>query len=136
MSNSDLEMDYGFTRELVVNNKSRVYEFKDIQKSYIDNLIKKIQEILPYYDDISFIGKGGMGVVFKARNRKLNRIEAIKLLLKSNSSRKAKERFKKEMKSLGRLNHPNIVKLFSASLEDEENLFLVWNTLMVPLYLK
>ncbi len=60
------------------------------------------------------IGKGGMGMVFKARDTQLNRTVAIKALpLDSHSGLEARRRFVQEAKATSALNHPNIVTVHS-----------------------
>ncbi len=56
------------------------------------------------------LGAGGMGMVFKARHRKLGRVVALKILPPSFArDRTAVVRFKREVEAAGRLKHPNIV---------------------------
>ena len=60
------------------------------------------------------IGKGGMGMVFKARDTQLNRIVAIKALpLDRHTEPEARRRFVQEAKATSALNHPNIVTVHS-----------------------
>jgi tRNA A-37 threonylcarbamoyl transferase component Bud32 len=68
-----------------------------------------------HYEVLGVLGQGGMGVVYKARNRKLNRLVAIKVLppLKL-QSRDAVARFEREMKVVARLTHPHIVAAYEA----------------------
>ncbi len=61
------------------------------------------------YEILSPIGKGGMGEVYKARDTRLERTVAIKVLpshLSQNPD--AKARFEREAKAISNLNHPNI----------------------------
>ncbi len=62
------------------------------------------------------IGRGGMAVVYKARDTRLDRPVAIKLIQKdafaTNAFGHVRERFKREAKALARLDHPNIVKVY------------------------
>lgn len=61
------------------------------------------------------IGAGGMGQVFKARHRRMDRIVALKVLPKSAmNSPEAVRRFEREAKAAARLIHPNIVTAFDA----------------------
>jgi serine/threonine-protein kinase len=64
------------------------------------------------YELLEEIGRGGMGVIFKARQIKLDRIVALKLIL-ANRLASAEEirRFYMEAKAAGGLNHPNIVSI-------------------------
>lgn len=67
------------------------------------------------YDLLKKIGSGGMGVVFKAVQRSLNRKVAVKLLSPSLvSDTQQREQFEQEARVIAMLHHPNIVKVFSA----------------------
>lgn len=69
------------------------------------------------YDIIEQIGQGGMGTVFKAIHRELDKIVAIKKLnSQSGNNEQAEERFKREIKAIGRLDHPNIVRATDARM--------------------
>ena len=65
------------------------------------------------YEILSAIGAGGMGEVYRARDMKLNRDIAIKVLpdaVATNPERLA--RFQREAQMLAALNHPNIVHIY------------------------
>jgi ActR/RegA family two-component response regulator/tRNA A-37 threonylcarbamoyl transferase component Bud32 len=65
------------------------------------------------------LGAGGMGVVFKARHRRMDRLVAIKVLPpESLKSADAVERFYREVKATARLLNPNIVAAFDAGKHD------------------
>ncbi len=73
------------------------------------------------YEVIAEIGKGGMGEVYRARDTRLGRDVALKLLpadVSSDANRLA--RFEREARTVAGLNHPNIVVLYS--VEDENDL--------------
>ncbi len=56
------------------------------------------------------LGRGGMGTVYKALHTKLDRVVAVKVVPKSRlADDRAVARFEREMKAIGRLDHPNIV---------------------------
>jgi formylglycine-generating enzyme required for sulfatase activity/serine/threonine protein kinase len=67
------------------------------------------------YDLLEILGEGGMGTVYKARHRKLNKLAAIKILppgMARDPERVA--RFKREMKAIGQLDHTHIVRALDA----------------------
>lgn len=56
------------------------------------------------------LGKGGMGIVYRARHARLDRIVALKMLpKKAAADRELVQRFQREVKASGQLSHPNIV---------------------------
>ena len=68
---------------------------------------------------IEFIGQGGMGAVYKARQKQLDRIVALKVLPPGiGSDPSFAERFTREAKALAKLLHPNIVALFEFGQAD------------------
>jgi serine/threonine protein kinase len=77
------------------------------------------------YEILDRLGAGGMGTVFKARHRRMKRIVALKVLSReAASSRKFVQRFQREVETIARLSHPNIVMAFDAD-EGEAGPFLV-----------
>jgi serine/threonine protein kinase len=66
----------------------------------------------PQLEIIELIGRGGMGAVYKARQKELDRIVALKILPPGIGDDAAfAERFAREAKALARLNHPGIVTI-------------------------
>ena len=71
------------------------------------------------YDIQSLIGAGGMGEVYRARDARLNRIVAIKVLPRSYSADADRlQRFVQEARSAAALNHPNILSIFDIGEEN------------------
>ena len=65
-------------------------------------------ERLGPYEILAPIGKGGMGEVYRARDPRLNREVAIKVLPQAFATEAARERFQREARAASALNHPNI----------------------------
>lgn len=71
------------------------------------------------YEIVTALGAGGMGEVYRARDTRLNRVVAIKILpahLSQNAD--AKERFDREARAISSLSHPNICHLYDVGLQD------------------
>jgi predicted Ser/Thr protein kinase len=67
----------------------------------------------PQFEILGFLGRGGMGAVYKARQPSLDRLIALKILQPSRAEDPGfAERFTREARVLARLNHPNIVMVY------------------------
>jgi eukaryotic-like serine/threonine-protein kinase len=74
---------------------------------------------LEQYEIIAPLGASGMGEVFRARDTRLNREVAIKVLPKTFASDPERlRRFEQESKTLAALNHPNILTIHDAGVHD------------------
>ncbi len=75
--------------------------------------VAEIAPLFPQLEILELLGQGGMGMVYKARQPALDRVVALKVLSPHLSKDPAfAERFLREAKALGRLNHPNIVGVY------------------------
>jgi serine/threonine protein kinase len=73
------------------------------------------QLVVGPYVLLELLGEGGMGRVYKARHRRLERIVALKVINPADLSQSdAVRRFQREAKAIARLRHPNIVLLYDA----------------------
>jgi serine/threonine-protein kinase len=80
--------------------------------------------ILGAYEIISFIAAGGMGSVYRARNRILGDLRALKVILPSLSSNpEFVQRFVREAQLASRITHPNVVKVLEPAM-DGQTMFL------------
>jgi hypothetical protein len=69
------------------------------------------------YEILDLIGAGGMGEVYRARDPRLNRDVALKILRHSSTDPDQIARFSREAQAAGSLNHPNIVAVFDVGTE-------------------
>ena len=87
------------------------------------------------YEIISPIGAGGMGEVYKARDTRLDRIVAIKVLPEHLSQRAdLRERFDREARAVSSLSHPHICPLFDVGHQDGIDFLVmeVWKARRCP----
>src|SRR5581483_9122093 len=70
------------------------------------------------YEIYSLIGSGGMGEVYKARDTRLDRTVAVKVLSARLGSIGARERFEREARAVSMLNHPHICALYDVGSQD------------------
>ena len=83
------------------------------QPAFVPPAIGEIAGLFPELEIFEFIGKGGMGAVYKARQKRLGRLVALKILPPGIGSDPAfAERFTREAQALAKLNHPGIVTLY------------------------
>ncbi|MEN8164532.1 MAG: serine/threonine-protein kinase, partial [Acidobacteriota bacterium] len=83
-----------------------------------------MEERIGHYSIVSELGRGGMGVVYKAHEESLNRFVALKVLGQHLSEDESYvERFKREAQSAAALNHPNIVQIYSIDDFDGRHCF-------------
>ena len=81
--------------------------------------LEEIAAAFPQWEVLELIGQGGMGFVYKVRQPSLDRVVALKILSPELGRDPAfAERFAREARTLGKLNHPNIVTVFEHGEQD------------------
>ncbi len=81
--------------------------------SFVPPTVAELAPFFPQLELLELIGKGGMGAVYKARQKQLDRLVALKILPPGIGNDPAfAERFAREAKALAKLNHPGIVTLY------------------------
>jgi serine/threonine protein kinase len=68
---------------------------------------------IPGYEILGELGRGGMGIVYQARQQGLNRLVALKMILHADyAGPEERRRFRAEAESIARLRHPHIVQVY------------------------
>ncbi len=88
--------------------------------------LRRPDEVVPGYELLGVIGHGGMGVVYRARQKTLDRVVAIKTILVSQmADPQMAMRFEKEARAVARLQHPNIISAIDFGQHDGRLFFVM-----------
>ena len=88
--------------------------------------VAEVARLFPQFEILEFIGQGGMGTVYKARQPALDRLVALKLLPPQTGADPGfAERFSREARALAHLSHPNIVAIYDFGTTGGMNYFLM-----------
>jgi serine/threonine protein kinase len=74
---------------------------------------------LSHYEILATLGVGGMGVVYKARDTRLDRLAAIKILKNTTADEECRKRFSQEARAASALNHPGIITIYDVARHDD-----------------
>src|SRR4026207_1793792 len=79
------------------------------------------RERLLHYEIIEVLGQGGMGIVYKARDTRLNRLVALKVFPPDRvNGADQRQRFMQEAQAASALNHPHIVTIYDVGQDDDD----------------
>jgi WD40 repeat protein/tRNA A-37 threonylcarbamoyl transferase component Bud32 len=82
--------------------------------------------VMGSYIILERLGEGGMGIVYKARNWKLGRVVALKVIRREHvANNDAVRRFRREIEAVGKLSHPNIVMAIDADQIEDTHFFIM-----------
>ena len=103
-----------------------------IRKGYLNrkqldilNIFAEPESVVPGYRIDGFLGEGGVGVVYKATQLRMNRAVAIKTINRAAARNDlTPKRFEREARIVGQLRHPNIISAFDFGVHDEK-LYLI-----------
>lgn len=102
----------------------------DLRKSKNDEMLGDI--IDGKYILLSLIGEGGMGKIFRAKQKYTNQIVALKILKSEYMEDETlKDRFFREAEVVSALNHPNIVKMYGCAPDEKHNTLFMAMELLV-----
>jgi len=83
------------------------------EPEYVPPTPAELAPLFPELEILELVGQGGMGVVYKARQKRLDRFVALKILLPKVSQDPAfAERFTREARAMAMLSHPHIVAVY------------------------
>ncbi|MGI8978500.1 MAG: protein kinase domain-containing protein [Pirellulaceae bacterium] len=92
---------------------------RETPAGFIPPTVAELSGRFPQLEILELVGKGGMGAVYKARQRGLDRLVALKILPPDIGNDAAfAERFTREARALARLNHPHIVGVYDFGQAD------------------
>jgi len=83
------------------------------QTEFVAPPLEELAPLFPAYELLDFIAQGGMGAVYRARQKSLDRTVAIKILPREfGDDQQFREAFEAEAKAMARLNHPNLIAVY------------------------
>lgn len=109
-------------RQLVFGDRVRIGEAE--YKFVKETGDVELKDLLSKYEVQEKIGEGGMGIVFKANQKSMNRTVALKILSpKYSAKQRFVDQFIKEARAAGALNHPNIIQVHEVGTENDIHYF-------------
>jgi serine/threonine protein kinase len=94
--------------------------------SFVPPTVEELGKLFPQFEILELLGQGGMGAVYKARQRTLERLVAIKILPpEAGADPGFADRFTREARALAKLSHPNIVAVHEFGQAGELHYFVM-----------
>ena len=87
--------------------------------------IAEISRLFPELEILELVGRGGMGAVYKVRQKNLDRIVALKIFLYRPNDPEVAARFQREAHVLAKLNHPNIVTVHDFGIREHTHYLIM-----------
>ncbi len=96
-----------------------------VQMDILQTLLRPT-DVVPGYELLTALGHGGMGVVYRAKQKTLDRVVAIKtILVNQMTDRSMASRFEQEARAVARLKHPNIIAAIDFGKHDGRLFFVM-----------
>ena len=111
------------TAESTFDNTQTAASGTETRRARASNPIERTPTKLGRYEILSVLGRGGMGIVYSARDPELDRVVALKVLTTSGPNEVARARMRREARTLAKLAHPNVVAVFDVG-EEQGQLYL------------
>ena len=83
-------------------------------EAYVAPPVEEVAKLFPQLEVKELIGQGGMGAVYLARQKALDRLVALKLIRPRENDPTFAERFVREAKAMARLSHPQVVAVYES----------------------
>ncbi len=87
--------------------------------------LTQMRALFPELEIIELVGQGGMGAVYRVRQKNLDRIVALKVFLYKPDDPEFAARFQREARALAKLNHPNIVTVHDFGTREDTHFLIM-----------
>src|SRR5208337_3699260 len=111
---------------LLQGTETEVHSGPESFPTFTPPTVAELAPLFPHLEILELLGRGGMGAVYKARQKQLDRMVALKILPPGIGADPAfAERFSREARALAKLNHPGIVTIHDFGRADGLYFFLM-----------